>query len=121
MFLRDAKQAEVLLNQQENFLSKEDVPVSCLPSSSCPLCPGPFTRMLEMMCYTLTKGGKLRNIIMHNVIWANQKTEFYVYRWLGALAIFDVVCFPAFLGALDVISIVTSVNVWITRLSEHLK
>ncbi|XP_067680907.1 spectrin beta chain-like isoform X4 [Haliotis asinina] len=26
MFLRDAKQAEVLLNQQENFLSKEDVP-----------------------------------------------------------------------------------------------
>ena len=28
MFLRDAKQAEVLLNQQENFLSKEDVPVS---------------------------------------------------------------------------------------------
>ena len=28
MFLRDAKQAEVLLNQQDNFLSKEDVPVS---------------------------------------------------------------------------------------------
>ena len=28
MFLRDAKQGEVLLNQQENFLSKEDVPVS---------------------------------------------------------------------------------------------
>ncbi|XP_050407107.1 spectrin beta chain isoform X3 [Patella vulgata] len=28
MFLRDAKQAEVLLNQQENFLSKEDVPSS---------------------------------------------------------------------------------------------
>ncbi|XP_052270062.1 spectrin beta chain-like isoform X3 [Dreissena polymorpha] len=28
MFLRDAKQAEVLLNQQENFLSKEDVPTS---------------------------------------------------------------------------------------------
>jgi hypothetical protein len=28
--LRDAKQAEVLLNQQENFLSKEDVPVSFL-------------------------------------------------------------------------------------------
>ena len=23
-----------------------------------------------------TKGGKLRNVIMHNVIWANQKTEF---------------------------------------------
>ena len=28
MYLRDAKQAEVLLNQQENFLSKEEVPVS---------------------------------------------------------------------------------------------
>lgn len=28
MLLRDAKQAEVLLNQQENFLSKEDVPNS---------------------------------------------------------------------------------------------
>lgn len=28
MFLRDAKQAEVLLNQQENFLSKEEVPNS---------------------------------------------------------------------------------------------
>lgn len=27
MYLRDAKQAEVLLNQQENFLSKEEVPV----------------------------------------------------------------------------------------------
>ena len=36
MFLRDAKQAEVLLNQQETFLSKEDVPVSetfCLQCS----------------------------------------------------------------------------------------
>ena len=28
MFLRDAKQAEVLLSQQDNFLSKEEVPVS---------------------------------------------------------------------------------------------
>lgn len=27
MFLRDAKQADVLLNQQDNFLSKEEVPV----------------------------------------------------------------------------------------------
>ncbi|XP_035827840.1 spectrin beta chain isoform X3 [Aplysia californica] len=30
MFLRDAKQAEVLLNQQDNFLSKEDVPIAPL-------------------------------------------------------------------------------------------
>ena len=35
MFLRDAKQAEVLLNQQETFLSKEDVPVSCVFASLC--------------------------------------------------------------------------------------
>lgn len=36
MFLRDAKQAEVLLNQQETFLSKEDVPVSslCFPNNN---------------------------------------------------------------------------------------
>ena len=27
MFMRDAKQAEVLLSQQDNFLSKEEVPV----------------------------------------------------------------------------------------------
>ena len=27
MFLRDGKQAEVLLSQQDNFLSKEEVPV----------------------------------------------------------------------------------------------
>ena len=28
MFLRDAKQAEVLLSQQENFLAKEETPSS---------------------------------------------------------------------------------------------
>ena len=31
VFLRDAKQAEVLLSQQDNFLSKEEVPVSDNP------------------------------------------------------------------------------------------
>ena len=30
MFLRDGKQAEVLLSQQDNFLSKEEVPVCSL-------------------------------------------------------------------------------------------
>lgn len=29
IFLRDAKQAEVLLNQQEHYLSKDETPVSC--------------------------------------------------------------------------------------------
>lgn len=28
MFMRDAKQAEVLLSQQDNFLAKEETPVS---------------------------------------------------------------------------------------------
>lgn len=28
MFLRDAKQAEVILNQQEHYLSKDETPVS---------------------------------------------------------------------------------------------
>jgi len=34
LFMRDAKQAEVLLSQQDNFLSKEETPVSwsCLTS-----------------------------------------------------------------------------------------
>lgn len=28
MFLRDAKQAEVMLSQQENYLSKDEIPTS---------------------------------------------------------------------------------------------
>jgi len=33
----------------------------------------------------------------HNdyVIWANQKTESFVYHWLRALAMFDEMSFPA--------------------------
>ena len=50
-----------------------------------------------------TKGGKLRNVITHNVVWANQKTEYFVYRWQHAHATFDLTCFPAFVGASDVI------------------
>jgi len=30
---------------------------------------------------------------MHNVIWANQKTEYFVFRWLRAHIVFDVRCF----------------------------
>ena len=40
-----------------------------------------------------TKGGKLRNVITHNMVWAGQKTESIVYRWLCALAMFDVTYF----------------------------
>jgi len=43
---------------------------------------------------------------MRNLIWANPKTQSFVYRWLHAHAMFDVMCFPAFVGALDVMSCV---------------
>jgi len=56
-----------------------------------------------------TKGGKLRNVITH-VIWANQKTESFVYRWLRTQAMFDVTCFPAFVGASDVILSILSIR-----------
>jgi len=45
------------------------------------------------------KSGKLCNA--H--IWSNKKTQYVVLRWLDAHAIFDITCFPAFVGALDVI------------------
>jgi len=60
--------------------------------------------MLEMMSYALTNIGKLCNVITYNVVWANQKTESFVYCWLYALTMIDVTCFPAFLGASDLIS-----------------
>ena len=60
----------------------------------------PFVRPSEMML-CLTKGGNLHNVIAY-IIWANQKTESIVYRWIHALvsfAIFDVTRFPTFVGA----------------------
>jgi len=50
-------------------------------------------------------------VIGYNVIWANQKTESYVYRWLRALALFNVTRFSAFVGESDVISSILSVNI----------
>jgi len=41
------------------------------------------------MTFGWTKGGILRYVIMHNVLWANQKTESSVYCWLRAHAMFD--------------------------------
>jgi len=52
----------------------------------------------------ITKGGNLPYLITY-VIWANQKTEYFVYRWLRPL---DITCYPAFIGASDVISILLS-------------
>jgi len=57
-------------------------------------------RTLEMTSDALIKGGKLHNVIKNNfvwAIWANQKTETCVYRWLRALAMFDLRSFPAIL------------------------
>jgi len=52
----------------------------------------------------------LHYVITYNVIWANQKTESYVYCWLRALAMFDVMRFPTFVRASDVISSVLSIH-----------
>jgi len=44
--------------------------------------PIPFVRPSEMML-GLTQGRKLPNLIMHNIIWANQKNASFVHPWLG--------------------------------------
>ena len=38
----------------------------------------------------MTKGGHLRYVITYNAIWANYKTESFVYHWLHAHAMFDI-------------------------------
>ena len=43
------------------------------------------------MMFGSIKGGDLRNII-----WSNQRTESFVYRWQHAHVMFDITCFPAF-------------------------
>jgi len=50
----------------------------------------PFVRPSEMKF-----GWTLGNVKTLDVIWANQKTESFVYRWIWALAIIDVTFFPA--------------------------
>ena len=52
-----------------------------------------------------TKDRKLCYVIMHNIIWANQKTESFLFPWPCAHAMFDVTCFPAHVGASSVLSI----------------
>jgi len=65
----------------------------------------------SVMTSGLAKGGKLWNVIAHNVILANQKKiESAVYRWLRAHAMFDITWFPTFVGASDVISSVLSIH-----------
>ena len=50
------------------------------------------------MTFGLTEGGKLGDVITHNVILAKPKTEYCVCHWLRAQAMFDVTCSPAFIG-----------------------
>jgi len=47
---------------------------------------------------------------MHNIIWANHKTQPFVYLWLHAHATFNITCFPAFFGTLDFFSSVLSIH-----------
>jgi len=49
------------------------------------------------MTFGPTNGGKLCNVRTHNVIWADEMTESFVYRWQHAPAWFDVTCFPQLL------------------------
>ena len=58
-----------------------------------------------MMSDAVAKG------ITHNVIWTNQKTKSFVFRWLHTHAEFDILkCFPAFVRASDVISGILSIG-----------
>jgi len=40
----------------------------------------------------------------HSVIWTNQKTQLFVYRWLCVHAMFDITCFHTFVGKSNAIS-----------------
>jgi len=54
------------------------------------------------------KSGESCRVIKHNIIWANQMTEYCVYRWLCTHSMFDLTCFPAIVWASDFILCVLS-------------
>ena len=62
------------------------------------------THQLSEMTFGLTKGGTSRNILTHNIIWANQKTKSFVHLCLCTHAKFDVTAFFAFVGPSNVVS-----------------
>ena len=47
------------------------------------------------------KCGKLRYAITYNVIWVNQKTEYFKYHWLRALAMFDLTSLSPILSGIS--------------------
>jgi len=66
------------------------------------------------MPFGRTKGTKICYVITHNVICTNWKTDSFVYRWLCALAMFDVSLLPAS----DIISSVLLIGQFILSESE---
>ena len=51
--------------------------------------------------FGLRKGRKLHDVTTDKFIWANQKTESFMYRWICVHATFDLTCIPAFVEASD--------------------
>ena len=70
-----------------------------------------FSGHLKLM-FGPTKGRKVCNVIAHNIILTNQKTESFVFPWLRSHSTFDVTCFPAFVGASDIISSILSLRLF---------
>ena len=66
----------------------------------------------------MTKCRKLRNDITH-IIWAFHVTEYCVCRWLRAHAMFDVTCFPAFVGASGGISTIRLIRYYMATDDEN--
>jgi len=93
------------------FYSVEHMPVCSLGLITCDFyaprntaktnwcIDNPFVGPSEMT-FCLTKCGKLPFVIMHYIMLANQKTESFVYSWLQAQAIFDVMGFSMFVGTI---------------------
>jgi len=52
------------------------------------------------------------------IIGTNRKTEYFVYRWLSTIAMFDVTRFPAFVRASDVISSIL-LKPWFAKDRRH--
>ena len=55
------------------------------------------------MTFRQTKGRKLCNVITHNIIWANQMTEHFVFCGYAHIQCLTLHAFQAFVGAWDVI------------------
>jgi len=62
--------------------------------------------------FGFTKGGILSNVITYNVVWANQKNKSFTYCLLRSHAMFDLTCFPVFVGISDVISSILLISLF---------